>query len=76
LEEKVNSPADIGIMVRRKRKADSLTLADAAAMCNVGYRFLSDLENGKPTAHIGKILQVLSGLGLEITIQPRGWKNE
>jgi transcriptional regulator with XRE-family HTH domain len=76
LEEKVNSPADIGIMVRRKRKADGLTLADAAAMCNVGYRFLSDLENGKPTSQIGKILQVLSGLGLEITIQPRGWKNE
>ena len=75
MEEKVSSPADIGILVRRKRKADGLILADAAAMCNVGYRFLSDLENGKPTAHIGKILQVLSGLGLEITIQPRGWKN-
>ena len=76
MEEKVNSPADIGLMVRKKRKADGLTLADAAAMCNVGYRFLSDLENGKPTAHIGKILQVLSCLGLEIAIKPRGWENE
>ena len=76
MEGKVNAPADIGIIVRRKRKADGLTLADAAAMCNVGYRFLSNVENGKPTAHIGKILQVLSCLGLEITITLRGWKNE
>ena len=74
MEGKVNAPADIGIIVRRK--ADGLTLADAAAMCNVGYRFLSNVENGKPTAHIGKILQVLSCLGLEVTIMLRGWKNE
>ena len=76
MEGKVNAPADIGIIVRRKRKADGLTLADAAAMCNVGYRFLSNVENGKPTAHIGKILQVLSCLGLEVTIMLRGWKND
>jgi HTH-type transcriptional regulator / antitoxin HipB len=72
---KIKTPADIGMLVRKKRKTDGLTLADAAAMCNVGYRFLSDVENGKPTAHIGKILQVLSCLGLEVTILPRGWKN-
>jgi HTH-type transcriptional regulator/antitoxin HipB len=76
LEENVNSPADIGVIVRRKRKADGLTLAEAAAICNVGYRFFSNVENGKQTAYIGKVLQVLSCLGLEFTIRPRGWKNE
>jgi hypothetical protein len=45
-------------------------------MCNVGYRFFSNVENGKATAHIGKILQVLSYLGLDVVILPRGWKNE
>lgn len=69
----VTSSADIGQAVRQKRKADGLTLAEAAALCNVGYRFLSDLENGKPTAHIGKVLQVLAGLGLALAIEPRGW---
>ena len=76
MEGKINSPDDIGAAVRKKRKTDGLTLADAAAMCNVGYRFFSDLENGKSTAHIGKVLQVLSCLGLEVVILPRGWKNE
>ena len=75
MEGKIKTPADIGTLVRKKRKTDGLTLADAASMCNVGYRFLSDVENGKPTAHIGKILQVLSCLGMEVTILPRGWKN-
>jgi HTH-type transcriptional regulator/antitoxin HipB len=73
LKREATSSADIGNMIREKRKADGLTVAQAAALCNVGYRFLSNLENGKPTAHIGKVLQVLTGLGLEIIIKPRGW---
>jgi HTH-type transcriptional regulator/antitoxin HipB len=76
LKEKVGSPAAIGRLVREKRKTDGLTLAQAAALCNVGYRFFSNIENGKPTAQIGKVFQVLTGLGLEIGVGPRGWKNE
>ncbi|MCX5831211.1 MAG: transcriptional regulator [Deltaproteobacteria bacterium] len=76
MQERISSSADIGRLVRQKRKTDGLTLAEAAALCNVGYRFFSNIENGKPTAQIGKVLQVLTGLGLEIGIGPRGWKNE
>ena len=68
----ISSSTDIGRLVRQKRKADGLTLTEAAALCNVGYRFLSNIENGKPTAQIGKVLQVLTALGLEIGIGPRG----
>ena len=75
MKEKVASPTDIGRMVRKKRKADGLTIVEAAALCNVGYRFFSNIENGKPTAHIGKVLQVLRCLGLEIAIGPRGWSD-
>jgi transcriptional regulator with XRE-family HTH domain len=71
--EKVHTTADIGRAVRKKRKEEGLTLAEAAALCGVGYRFLSNLENGKATAEIGKTLQVLLGLGLEVRIGPKGW---
>lgn len=70
---KIRNPADVGKAVRTRRKQDHLTLADAAALCGVGYRFLSDLENGKPTAELGKTLQVLGCLGLEVQIGPKGW---
>jgi y4mF family transcriptional regulator len=71
--EKVRTSVDIGKAVRKKRKEEGLTLAETAALCGVGYRFLSNLENGKATAEIGKTLQVLSGLGLEVGISSRGW---
>ena len=72
---KVSLVADIGAAVRKKRKEDGLTLADAAALCGVGYRFMSDLENGKETVQIGKVLKVLKALGLDMTIGTRTWPN-
>lgn len=67
--------SDIGSLVRAKRRQDNLTQAETSALCNVGARFLSELENGKQTLELGKVLQVLSGLGLEISIAPRRWSN-
>ena len=72
----VATAADIGMAVRKKRKEDGLTLADAAALSDVGYRFMSDLENGKETAQVGKVLKVLTALGLNMTIKARKWPNE
>jgi HTH-type transcriptional regulator / antitoxin HipB len=69
----VRSAVDIGAAIRKKRKEDGLTLADAAGLCNVNYRFLSDLENGKATAQLGKALQVLHALGIEIELKDRTW---
>jgi HTH-type transcriptional regulator/antitoxin HipB len=75
LKSKVAMVSDIGSAVRKKRKEDGLTLADAAALCGVGYRFMSDLENGKDTVQVGKVLKVLKALGLDMTIQARKWPN-
>ena len=76
MKNKVVTAPDIGVAIRKKRKADGLTLADAAGLCGVGYRFMSDLENGKETVQVGKVLKVLTALGLEMTIEARKWPNE
>lgn len=76
MKYKIATAADIGAAIRKKRKDDGLTLADAAALCGVGYRFMSDLENGKATAQMGKVLQVLNALGLDVYIESRKWPNE
>lgn len=70
---KIDSTFDLGKVIREKRRKDGLTQADAAALCGVGTRFLSDLENGKSTVEFGKTLQVLKGLGLECLVVQRGW---
>lgn len=66
-------PADIGRIVRAARKKAGLRQAQAAALCGVGTRFLSDLENGKPTLHLGKVLQVMKGFGLLVVIKRKGF---
>lgn len=73
---RVKSAMDIGAAVRSKRKEDGLTLVEASGLLNVNYRFLSDLENGKPTVRLDKVLQVLAGLGLELELTERTWPGE
>ena len=40
-----------------------------AGLANTGVRFVSDLENGKETCHLGKTLRVLSTLGVVVYIR-------
>ncbi len=72
---KIRAAEDLGLVIRKKRKEDGLTLHDAAAICGVSHVFLSALENGKESVQLNKVLQVTSCLGIEITAAPRGWKN-
>jgi len=76
LKNRAVTVTDIGTAIRKKRKKDGLTLADAAALSGVGYRFMSDLENGKETMQVGKVLKVMTALGLNMTIEERKWPNE
>ena len=64
---------DIGKIIKQKRKADGLTLEQAAAVCGVSYAFLSALENGKETVRLNKVLQVLHSLGIELSADNRSW---
>ncbi len=61
----------IGAMLRAKRKQMKITQRDAAGLCNVGIRFISDLENGKPTMHFDKTLKVLRSFGFILGMRER-----
>ena len=64
------TPADIGRVIRTARKAAGLRQDELAGAAGVGLRFLVELERGKPTAQIGKALQVLQALGCSFEIAP------
>lgn len=70
------SPARIGEIVRQLRKASQLTQQEAASLCNVGTRFLSDLENGKESVQLGKVLQVLRAFGLLVILEKKKLTHE
>lgn len=59
-----------GLIVRRERKAQKLKQAELAAVSGVGIRFIVDLEAGKPTLQLEKVLRVIMTLGCDITITP------
>ncbi len=70
---KISTCYELGRILREKRKIDGITQVELAALTGLGVRFVSELENGKETAEIGKVLSVLTGLGLSVAIFHRGW---
>lgn len=70
-DNSVHTVEDLGRLIRARRKALRVDQAELAGFAGAGVRFLSELERGKATARIGKILAVLDALGLEIAIRPK-----
>lgn len=68
----VRSPEELGGVMRAHRKERRLTLEETADVGGTGIRFLSELERGKATAQLGKTLETLRLLGLEVVVVPRG----
>lgn len=54
--------------VRRVRQRHHLTQADLAGLAGTGPRFISELENAKPTVAFNKVLDVLAVLGLRLEV--------
>jgi len=59
----------MGDMVRQARKKQKVTQEELAALSGVGIRFIRELEKGKATCEIGKVLQVLMTLGMTVEVQ-------
>lgn len=65
------TPSDLGSIIKAERKRQGFTQAEFAGLCGVGITFLSQLENGKETAELGKTLAVLTTLGLDVFVERR-----
>jgi len=61
----------MGRAIRTHRKAKGLTLQQAAGLANVSVRFLSELERGKETAEVGKVVKTMRALGLDLYMTAR-----
>ena len=59
---------DLGQVVRQTRKSQKLSQDDVAGMTGFGRRFIGDLEAGKKTIQMGKVIHVLSVLGISLTV--------
>lgn len=65
----IKNTKELGNYIRTIRKNQFLTQSDIAAVSGVGVRFIVDLEKGKETCEIAKVMNVIQALGLSINIE-------
>jgi transcriptional regulator with XRE-family HTH domain len=63
---------DLGLLVRAVRRSNRRPMDEVAARAKVGHVFVRDVEHGKDTVQLGRVLRVLQELNipLEIAIPP------
>ena len=73
MEKAIVTPEGLGQLVKDARLAQGLNQEDLAGLTGTGRRFISELENGKVTLQLGKVLHVLGALGIAISATTK-WK--
>ncbi len=63
---------ELGLLIRRARRARGMTQADLARAAGVGRQWIVAIEAGKPRAELGKAFQTLAALGLSLSIHGEG----
>ena len=64
----VQTSGDLGRAIRARRREAQLSIATLAAMLGCSPRFLSEVERGKETASVGRVIEIARALGLELHI--------
>ncbi len=68
----VNNAADFGKALKKRRKELGYTQRYISEFTGFSISFISDLENGKRTAELGKAIYLANMLGLDIAVNVRG----
>jgi HTH-type transcriptional regulator / antitoxin HipB len=73
---KITSSKELGEMIRNQRKSLGYTQKYLADYTGFSASFISNLENGKDTAELGKALFLINLLGMDIEVKGRGAGHE
>lgn len=62
----IHTVADLGKLIRATRHTHGLRLDDVAGSAKLGTVFVGDVEHGKATVQLGRVLQLLAELGIRL----------
>lgn len=68
---RVINTAMLGEIIRKQRKDKGLTQKQLTELTGLSSSFISDVENGKATVELGKVIQIINILGLNFEINVR-----
>ena len=71
METIVHNPSELGRLASQARTELGLRQSDLHAYTKLATRFIGEVEHGKQTAQIGKVMDMLESLGLEFVIRPK-----
>lgn len=63
---------DLGLAVRGRRLELGISQAKLAAKAGVSRKWLSEFEQGKPSAEIGMMLRILDAVQLQVHLEASG----
>jgi transcriptional regulator with XRE-family HTH domain len=70
---RIYTPASLGDAIRHYRIEAGLTQAQLANLAGLHRSYLSELESGKETEQVKRLLRVLRQLGVRMTLDKADW---
>ena len=71
MEVIIHNPSELGRLASQTRSELGLRQSDVHAHTRLATRFIGEVEHGKETAQIGKVMDMLESLGLELVIRSK-----
>ncbi|GGX80206.1 hypothetical protein GCM10007160_04630 [Litchfieldella qijiaojingensis] len=65
----VTNVVTIGEVAKKVRREQGIRQEDMASILGASHVFLRDVEHGKPTVQLGKVLRLLDELGITLILE-------
>ena len=65
---RISTPRELGHAIQSQRKAQGMRQQDLADLIGASHVFVRHVEQGKPTVQLGRVLQLLEQLGIELHV--------
>lgn len=72
MKTELTNASQLAEIVRRERKRQKVSQIRLSQLADVGVRFVRDLEDGKETVQLDKVLAVLETLGIAVELSSSG----
>jgi len=70
---RIYTPAALGAALRHYRRQAGLSQAELAERTGLHRTYVSDLERGKETEHVKRLLRLFKDLGVRMTLEKADW---
>jgi len=71
MEMIARNPSELGQIAEKTRSELGLRQTDLHSLTKLATRFIGEVEHGKDSAQIGKVMVLLDSIGLEVIVRPK-----